>query len=241
MEKEHKIKTPDGKFIEGILRGSLRRPLILIVHGLCGNMNEALHYNAARYFEASGFSSFRFNLYSWKKQHRKLHECTLKTHGSDIDAVVKFLQSKGAKKIYVVGHSYGFPSILHSKYEHIQALVSWDGSVLPKDDFKKLQSVTKPVKGRLLDEGYLTIIGEAMVKEEASVDSKKLAKDYNIPTKLVTIPKGGNLSGAKKIYKGMQEPKELTVIKGASHNFIEEGKQEELYRKTVSWFKKFLQ
>ncbi|MBA3283687.1 MAG: alpha/beta fold hydrolase [Nitrosopumilus sp.] len=239
MEKDVKIKTPDGKIIEGILRGNIKKPLILIVHGLCGNINEAMHYNAARYFEKQGFSSFRFNLYSWGKDNRKLHECTLKTHGADIDLVLKFLKSTGAQKIFAIGHSYGFPALLHSKANTIETLVSWDGSVLPRDTFLKKPSIIKPVKGRLIDEGYLTIMGEGMAKEQRNVNSIELAQDFNKPIKLITIPKDGNLIGAKNIFRVLSEPKELTIIKGASHNFTEEGKQEELYYETIQWFKKF--
>ena len=72
MEKEIKIKTSDKKIIYGILRGSLSKPVIVQVHGLSGNMNEAMHYNAARYFEKHGFSSFRFNLYDWRKGAPKI-------------------------------------------------------------------------------------------------------------------------------------------------------------------------
>lgn len=240
MEKEYKIKTPDGKIMEGILRGSIQNPLILIVHGLCGNMNEAMHYNAVRYFEKQGFSSFRFNLYSWKKENRKLHECTLKTHGTDIDTVLEFLKSEGAKRIFAVGHSYGFPSILHAKSDDIETLVSWDGSVLPRDSFSKLDKVSKPITGRLLDEGYLTIMGEGMVKEENEIDSSALANDFKKPIKLITIPKDGNLTGAEKIFKAIDQQKEFSIIEGASHNFTEEGKQEELYKETIEWFKKFI-
>ena len=102
MEKEIQIKTPDKKKIIGILRGPINKPLIVLVHGFCGHKNEAMHFNAVRYFEKHGFSSFRFNLYSWRKESRKLHECTLKTHGADIDVVLKSLKAKGAKKIYIV-------------------------------------------------------------------------------------------------------------------------------------------
>lgn len=240
METEYNIKTPDGKTINGILRGSIQKPVILIVHGFCGNMNEAMHYNAARYFEAQGFSSFRFNLYSWKKENRKLHECTLATHGADIDTVIAFLKSKGAKHVYAVGHSYGFPSILHAKNKDIEALVSWDGSVLPRNSFEKLPSISKPIKGKFIDEGYFVVMGEKMAKEEGMVNSKQLLKRFDRPTKFITIPKNGNLAGSKKLFASMPQPKELVVIKGASHNFTEEGKQEELYKETVSWFKKFI-
>ncbi len=240
MEKEYKIKTSDGKVIEGILMGSVQKPLVLIVHGLCGNMNEAMHYNAARYFEKEGFSSFRFNLYSWKKQNRKLHECTLKTHGTDINTVLKFLKSKGVIIIFAVGHSYGFPSILHAKADIIKALASWDGSVLPRTSFSKLKKISKPIQGRLLDEGYVTIMGEGMVKEENKINTVKLAEEFKKPIKLITIPKEGNLTGAKKIFKAISQEKEMVVISDASHNFTEEGKQEELYRETVKWFKRFV-
>ncbi len=240
MEKEYKIKASDGKIIEGILRGSIKKPLIVIVHGLCGNMNEALHYNATRYFEKEGFSSFRFNLYSWGKQSRKLHECTLRVHGNDINTVCTFLISKGAKTIFVVGHSYGFPSILCAGSSNICALVSWDGSVLPTKSLSSLKKISEPIRGRLLDEGYVVIVGEEMVKEENKINSVKLARDFKKPTKLITIPKDGNLKGAKKIMKSISQKKQMTVIHGASHNFTEQSKQAELYKETTEWFKRFI-
>jgi len=230
----------DKKTIEGILRGSVKKPLIVLVHGLCGNMNEAMHYNAARYFEKHGFSSFRFNLYSWGKENRKLHECTLQTHGSDINTVLRYLKSIGASQIFVVGHSYGFPSILVSKNRDFIAAVSWDGSFLPRDKFDNLNKV-KQLKGRILDEGYFVIIGEGMVKEARKVDSAKMLEKLGKPIKFITnTDKTGNFVGAKKMFKAASQPKAFKVIKGATHSFSEEGKQEELYKDTVSWFKKYL-
>ena len=241
MEKELKIKTEDNKVIEGIIRGPFDRPMVVLVHGLCGNMNEAMHYNAARYFEQQGFSSVRFGLYGFGKENRKLHECTLKTHGEDIDTVLKFLKINNAQKIFAVGHSYGFPSILHAQEKDtITAIVSWDGSILPRDEFQKLVSINEPVKGKLLDEGYMTIMGESMVAEEGRVESERLALEFKKPIKLISIPVDGNLEGAEKLFAALPEPKELTIIKGATHCFTEEGKQEELYKETVAWFKKFL-
>ncbi len=241
MEKNLKVKTVDGKIIDGILRGDVSKPLIVLVHGLCGNMNEAMHYNAARYFERHGFSSFRFNLYSWGKNNRKLHECTLKTHGQDIDRVLAYLKLKGAKQIFMVGHSYGLPSILHTKDRSFKAVISWDGSYLPRNWFAKLERVGKLTKGRIIDEGYLTIMGEEMALEARKVNSLKLIKNLNKPIKFITIPgKSGNLSGSKKMYAAISGPKEITIIIGASHNFTEDGKQEELYMETVKWFKNYL-
>lgn len=240
MEKNVKIRTADKKTIDGILRGPFKQNMIVLVHGLCGNMNEAMHYNAARFFEKHGFATFRFNLYSWGKNNRKLHECTLKTHGQDVDTVLQYLKTKGTKTVFIVGHSYGFPSILHSKSKDLSAIVSWDGSCLPHDHFDKLKEVKQP-KGRVLDEGFLAIMGEKMVREASKSSSVELLKRITVPVKYITVSgKSGNHVVSKKMYKVTRGKKELKVIRGATHNFTEEGKQEELYMATLDFLKKFV-
>ncbi len=52
-----------------------------------------------------------------------------------------------------------------------------------------------------------------------------------------------NSRGAKKMHEHVRQLKmqtALAIIRGASHNFVEEGKQEEFYKETVGWFKGFL-
>ncbi len=122
MEKNLKIKTPDGKIIYGKFRGSFSKPVIIIIHGLLSSTYESLYYNAQRYFEKRGFSSFLPALYDWRKGARKLKECTLKIHGQDIDTMVNFLRKNGVKSIYIAGHSYGAPSILHSENMDFRAI-----------------------------------------------------------------------------------------------------------------------
>lgn len=50
----------------------------------------------------------------------------------------------------------------------------------------------------------------------------------------------GNWNNNKKMYAVAKVKKELVIIKGATHTYIEEGKEEELYAATVKWFKKFV-
>lgn len=240
MEKNIKIRTSDRKTIFGILRGPLNKPVVVIVHGLAGNMNEAMHYNAARYFEKHGFSSFRFGLYSWEKGARKLHETTFSTHGRDIDTVLKYLESRGAKKIFVVGHSYGWPSILHTKHRSFKAVAAWDGSILPANHVDVPMRSKKP-KGRIIDEGYFVIVGEQMAKDSHRIRSLQLLKKFEKPVSFITVNDNilGNISGVTKMYKAFKGKKELVIIKGASHTFWEDGKQEELYAATVKWLKRF--
>lgn len=239
-EKNLDIGTPDGKVIKAILRGSLRRPVIVHVHGLGGDMHEAMHYNAARYFETAGFTSLRFNLYSWEREARKLHEASFATHGQDIDTVLEYLVSKGAKQIFILGHSYGFPSILHTKRREYSAIAAWDGSQLPVHHVATPMKVNKP-KGRLVDFGWYILVSEKMAKDSETLDSIALLKKFDKPISFITVDDNidGNLDGNKLMHDSYQGKKELVIIKGAHHNFAEEGAQEKLYKATVKWFKKF--
>lgn len=240
MEKSVKIRTSDKKTIHGVLRGPLNKPVIVIVHGLAGNMNEAMHYNAARYFEKHGFSSFRFGLYSWEQGARKLHECTFSTHGRDIDTVIRYLRSRGARKMFLVGHSFGWPSILHAKERGFSAVAAWDGSLLPYSQKEFAKRIQKP-KGRIFDEGYWVIMGERMAEDSRTFKSLGAIKRFDRPIGFITVDDNvfGNRDKNKKMYRAAKGEKELVVIKGATHTFWEEGKQEELYAATVGWFKKF--
>lgn len=241
MERQIKIKTPDNKWIAATQRGSFNKPVIVIVHGLAGNMNEAMHYNAARYFEKHGFSSLRINLYHWLKGYRKLHECTFSTHGQDIDIVLKYLARHGTKKVFLVGHSFGWPSILHTKERNFLAVAGWDGSKLPYSQKEFAKRIKKP-KGRILDEGYLVVMGEQMARDSHAFNSLDAVKRFDRPISFITVNNNvvGNWDNNKKMHAIARVKKELVVIKGATHTFIEEGKEEELYAATVRWFKRFL-
>ena len=106
----------------------MNNPLVVFVHGFTGHKNEHQFFNAARFFEKKGISTFRFDLYSWQDDARKLDDCTLSLHGQDLDTLIKYFRNKGVKKISVVGHSFGGPSVLLSKKKDFDSAVLWDPS-----------------------------------------------------------------------------------------------------------------
>jgi pimeloyl-ACP methyl ester carboxylesterase len=169
-----------------------------------------------------------------------MHECTFSTHGKDIDTVLGYLRKHGAKKIFIAGHSYGFPSILHSKDRTFLAVASWDGSILPTNNIDVPARVNKP-KGRLLNEGYFVLSSEQMAVDSHAIKTLPMVMKLGKPTIFITVDTDGfgNLSGAKRMFKITKKPKELVVIKGGTHCFTEDGKEEELYAATVKWFKKY--
>lgn len=238
MEKELKLKTKDNKTIHAKLRGPFKNQTIVLVHGLTGHMDEAMHYNAARFFENHGFSVFRFNLYDWQKGARKLRECFLKTHGKDIDTVVEYLKKKGAKKIFAIGHSYGAPSILCSRKKDFDGAVFWDGSYLPRIvKFFNQYKYVKAIDGRILSEGYEVIVSEDLVRESKTLDSLRLVKNLHVPIKIIVAGDGVLDEGGREMFKIANKPKSLSIVRGSTHNFSEDGKQKELFNMTLKWLK----
>lgn len=241
MEKELKIKTPDNKYIYGTLRGSLRKPLVVFVHGLTGDRNEHIFFNGARHFQKHGFSSFRFNLYDWQKDARKLHECTLATHAKDFVQVIDFLRKKGAKKIFVAGHSYGGKTILLSVDKDFDGVVLWDPSFGSSAISRELASVKAPAGFVELNEtAYGYFLGKEMVSEARKLRTEREIRNLHVPVKIIAAEKGILVRGSKWYFKHANRPKALKIIKGATHCFDEDGTEEKLFNETVGWFKKCL-
>lgn len=228
MERDFTIKADKDKVIYGSIRGSLKKPAIIIVHGLGSSPTEALYYNAARNFEQHGFLVVRFNLYHWKKGARKLNECTLKTHGRDIDEVISYLRTQGSKKIFVIGHSYGGPSIMHSEKQDFDGVILWDSSINSVKNYFLKTKFIPDINGRLFNVGYDMVIPEAMVQESKQLDVYKLIKNITAPVLVIAADMGILVNGAKKMYHCANEPKDFAVIKDASHNFEEDKAQEKL-------------
>lgn len=240
MEREIKIPISSTKLLYGVLRGPLRSPLVIFVHGLTGDKNEHQFFNGARFLQRHGFSSFRFNLYGWQKNTRKMHQCTLKTHAFDLDRVISYFRGKGIKNVFVVGHSYGGKTILMSKKKDFDAAVLWDPSYGSSAISSGVHYI-KSLNGFLeLDEtpyGYL--LGKEMVREAKRSLVEGRIRDLRVPVKIIAAGKGILVRGSKWYYRAANKPKSLVIIQNATHCFDEEGAEEKLFEETLDWFQKF--
>lgn len=236
---EHQIKIPieNKKHIYGTLRGSLNNPLIIFVHGLGGFKDEHIHFNGSRFFNKHGFATFRFNLYGYEKDARKLQDCTLSIHAKDLDTVIEHFRKQNVNKIYVVGHSYGGPTILLSKNKDYNKVVLWDPSIDPtgiiRDEFKKLEGTDM----YYADWGLGVIFGKKMAREDKFVKPLELAREIHVPIKFIFAGRGELKEEERNAYfDAANEPKDKIVIKDATHNFHEEGVEEQLFHETLKWF-----
>lgn len=238
MFKNLKIQV-DGQYsVYGQLSGSLKKPLVVLVHGLCGSMQEGLIHEAAQWFASHGYATFRFNLYGWQKDARQLVDCTLKIHACDIDAVVRFFRRRGVKKMYLAGHSYGGPTILQSKDQDFDAAVLWDPSykmVLTKG--KHAGKYVKSLNGYFMRWGVNVVIGKKLADEANKLEWKKLTECFHAPLKIISAGNGELVEGARYYYKTANKPKSFDIIKEATHYFDDkEGMREEVYRISKKWF-----
>lgn len=247
MEEEIKIPienkqsfSSNKKYIYGILRGSLDKPLVIFVHGFTGYKNEHQFFNAARFSQKVGFSTFRFDLYSWKKDARKLEDCTLSLHAQDLDVVVEYFRNKGVKKIFVVGHSFGGVSVLLSKKKGFDAVVLWDSSG-DKDVKLKAKYVKELDKYYYQDDSaYGFTISKQMYEENNNkLIPSKLIKEMHIPIKVIVAGAGIMIDEGKKLFLNANEPKAIAVVPNATHCFDEDGAEENLFQETYNWLREF--
>lgn len=240
MEQLIKIPTSNKKIIYGIFRGSLSQPLVVFVHGLGGIMNQHIYYNGARFLERNGISSFRFNLYGWEKDSRNLIECTVDTHSFDLDKIIEYFRKKRVKKIFVVGHSFGGPTILLSKNKDFDGIILWEPSYDEPKSFEEFEYVPA-LDLYKVRWGIDVLIGKKMFEAKGTLRDREERgiKEITVPIKIIVAGRGFLVRGGKRYYALANEPKAHVVVENADHLFDIDGVEEELFKETLSWIKKF--
>lgn len=237
MEKIITLHPQKNIHITGRLRGSITKPLVIFVHGLTGSMDEHIFYNGARYLERHGVSSFRFNLYDWTVGSRKLEKSTLTIHAADLDYVIAHFRKRGAKKIIVVGHSYGGPTIMRSKKKDFDGVVFWDPSFFTPKHFPESKWLPS-IRMYECRWAYPILLSKKYVQEARTTDTLKLIQKLNVPIKIICAGKGVLVKTSKTYYDAVTVPKSLVVLKSATHCFDEDGQEEKLFSETLAWLKK---
>ncbi|EKD96027.1 MAG: hypothetical protein ACD_24C00214G0003 [uncultured bacterium] len=178
-------------------------------------------------------------MYNWKKDARKLEDCTLSLHGQDLDAVVEYFRKRDVKKIFVVGHSFGGVSVLLSKKKDFDAAVLWD-STGDKDVLLDAQYIKELDKYYFREGAYGFTISKKMYEENnKKLKPTKLIQTMHMPLKIIVAGAGILVGEGKGLFQNSNEPKAFAVIPSATHNFNEDGTEEKLFQETYSWLKDF--
>lgn len=242
MEKHIKIKTKDSHIIYGVLNTAPKKSntLLVMVHGLTGDMTDHIFHNGARFFTSKGVDTFRFNLYDGRKDGRSLTHTSVRTHAEDLNTVLKKFRGS-YKHIAVVGHSLGGPSVVMANTTLMDSIILWDPTSMPslEDVSEGMRAPLKKIKeGYLVEWNIAFILGKEMAGEYKHLNPVSHMQNVEVPVKIICAEKFGNAKAGKEYFKHANNPKAYTVIKGATHCFDEWGVEEILFKETLAWIKK---
>lgn len=243
---EKKIEVPlEGELhLKATLHGDWDDPLVVLLHGRPGSEYSALPYVASR-FALGGFATLALNFYHSTPNTRDLVGCTLQDQANDFDKVVDYAREQGAKHIQAVGHSYGGLTILRSTAQ-IEGAALWDPSSfsaadrLDEKDRQNLPNFDIPDVGTFFSSGQGYLIPHSMRDEahdNAHIGATELAKKQ-YPLLFITGSNSALRPYVEEYYTAADEPKELTVIEGASHHFLDNDSiRDKLFDRTHIWCK----
>ena len=85
--------------------------------------------------------------------------------------------------------------------------------------------------------GEEVIVGKQMVEEWKAVNLNELAGKIKIPCKFIFAEKAGKYEIWKPFLNQIKVKNEVTIVKNATHCFVEEGTEQELFNETLKWVK----
>lgn len=110
MEEKVYFQNSKGDKICGIIYNPSRKkeePIVILCHGLSSSKNNRTYPVLAERLGKYDISSFRFDFYGHGESEGEFENLTVSEAVDDILQAIKFLKSKGYKRIGLVGSSFG--------------------------------------------------------------------------------------------------------------------------------------
>jgi pimeloyl-ACP methyl ester carboxylesterase len=237
MEKEIQFQTPDSHIIYGTLNSMGRgQRLLIFAHGLSGNSREHQYFNAPKSFNAHGIDTFRFDFYSRRPMGRQLGGCTISTHVKDLAIVIEGFSRY--KEIFLAGHSVGAIVAIRAATPMVSKIVLWDPSAWHGSLEDKRCAWNEGLGKYILSWGLEIMLSREFISEwQETADVGSLARSISRPCKLIFAGKHTSHAAWKPHLSSIIPEHEHHVVKGASHQFLEEGSEEELFLETLKFLK----
>lgn len=240
METTWTIPTPDGHTIYGVKNSSglTTSKAIFIVHGLTGHMNEYAFKRAADYFEET-YDVYRFNLYDGRDGGRNMVDCTIKTHAGDLNLVLEHF-AKSYKQVFLIGHSYGGPTVMTANPSNITAVSLWDPSFDLRHTQERFEDAYTPCGDMyMVNWGTTYLIGKAMYEEAGRLDESaciELSKKFLSPIQVISAGDGFFVQQHLSWHSFGAPNNIREFVAGTVHCFHEGNSCDDLLKKTQDWF-----
>ena len=236
MRETLALKTSDNRLIYGTLDSGNNKTVLIFVHGFTGNQDEHHYFNAVPFFIKNNCDTFRFNFYSRDVKARHLTESSITTHTQDLKVVIDNFKDK-YDELILIGHSLGALVILNTDVSDVSRLVLWD----PTTPFKNIEekgATFDPILNKYIFHwGIDFLVPMQMLDEWISLDLNKLIEKVPIPCKLIFAGDSGKHELWKPYINRFRIKHESVIIARATHGFIEEGTEQELFEETLTWIK----
>ncbi len=220
--KNSKEETLEYEFHQGSIRD---RNLLIIGHGLGGNMNRLVVRNLALAASAEGLSVLRFSFSGNGGSGGLFEDCTLYKQVEDLKIIVSRMVKLGWKPIYA-GHGLGgaVGSLFAAFNPGLRLLISIAGVVETEEFF------VREFREILPDEGYMWQDPEYPLSSSFALSMKKVRSTLSCSAKIelpwllvhgtadLMVPLEDSLS----ISKDFPELRKLVEIPEADHVFSEE-------------------
>jgi len=195
--------------------------LVIIAHGLTGNMDRELCTFLAEGLAKKGYPSLRFSYSGHGGSEGKFEEMTISKEVDDLQAVID--QHKGTKKLAYIGHSMGAAvgALTAAKDDRIQLLVSLAGMVFTRQFYD--QEFSEQQAGEsLMWEKEECPLSLAFQDDLSAIDSVIPAvKDIRLPWLIlhgadddVVLPKH-----SEELFNFIKGKKKHVVYEGEEHHF----------------------
>lgn len=238
MEKAFVINTSDNAEIHGFLHSSSNqsRPMVVLVHGLTGHMDEYIHVRLARLLCKEGFSVIRFNQYGDEPRARRFHDSTIRKHVSDTKDVLAYAIAEGYSSIVLAGHSLGSPVAIAAVGDSVSGLILIDPTGRPMDRIKEWQTYDAEHKISYLDWSRRTILGERWIEDAKSFpDSYLQFASVVCPVQIIAAERADQMKYCERYREVHPDHPVIQVVPNATHCFPEEGAAEVLGSVISKW------
>jgi len=237
------------------LVGFLHRPEnknnsgVVMIHGFKGDKNEYGRFEkSAEVFCKDGFTVLRFDCRGTRDSDGEFRDMTIQSEVKDLVAAIDVMKKENVENVGIMGISLGGEiALLSSLQRDVKALVLWapvTTSEKWKTTFSEEQMNDLKTKGETIIYGKKSgepwTIGKELLdsfmntKVEDELSKIKAATLILHGTKDVNV----SLEDSKKAIEKLNEPKELKIIEGEDHYFLEQ--LDDMIEISLNWFRKYL-
>jgi alpha/beta superfamily hydrolase len=251
MKEEHvSIESSDKVVLSGMyhrVEGKSKASIVL-AHGICSSKDYGgFHLGLAWELARCGFDTLRFDFRGHGESGGKSEEMTIAGEVKDLAAAVRFLRSRHASQIGIVGHSFGGGvTVLYSARARptpfalvlLAPVLDYRRTFVAPETPWTRQWFTPEAFARAQTSGTLDIggfpIGLKLIQEFHSLDPANILRGIPIPA-LVIHGDGDTIASFKAAHDAVKmiPSVEFVRIPGAEHYF--EGRESSVFRKVSRW------